>query len=318
MITLFIMLFHRSADWKKSYTVQNQQPVKSYQTPHRVIPSFLNGDANLDPKTVDSFGEEWSKFKSFSETDIRDIGSTYFDIVDDTMVNDKTVMADFGCGTGRFIKYFENKAARIVGIDPSKAIFVADALIGKNEKVELCHASISNIPFPDNYFDFGMSIGVLHHIPNTQQAMADCVKKVKQGGYFYTYIYYNFDNRGNLFKLLWRLSNVIRRCVSRLPSALKHIACDLLAIVLYMPFVWLCRLLKWLHVPEKTWRSIPLSFYENQSFYIIRNDALDRFGTPLEQRFSKKQIEQMMVYSGLSEIRFSQQPSYWHAVGKKL
>jgi 2-polyprenyl-3-methyl-5-hydroxy-6-metoxy-1,4-benzoquinol methylase len=33
-------------------------------------------------------------------------------------------------------------------------------------------------------FDFAMSIGVLHHIPNTQKAMNNCVKKVKLGGYF--------------------------------------------------------------------------------------------------------------------------------------
>jgi hypothetical protein len=85
-----------------------------------------------------------------------------------------------------------------------------------------------------------------------------------------------------------------------------------------MPFVLLCRLLRSLGVSKGIRNKIPLSFYEDKTFYIIRNDSLDRFGTPLEQRFSKKQIEEMMRRAGLSDIKFSSQPSYWHAVGRKL
>lgn len=50
---------------------------------------------------------------------------------------------------------------------------------------------------------------------------------------------------------------------------------------------------------------------------ILRNDALDRFGTPLEQRFSRNQIEEMMLKCGLEEIRFSEKAPYWHAIGVK-
>jgi hypothetical protein len=57
--------------------------------------------------------------------------------------------------------------------------------------------------------------------------------------------------------------------------------------------------------------------YENKSFYIIRNDSLDRFGTPLEQRFTRNQIQEMMERAGLENIVFSNNIPYWHAVGKK-
>jgi hypothetical protein len=84
-----------------------------------------------------------------------------------------------------------------------------------------------------------------------------------------------------------------------------------------MPFVGLCRLLRWLKVPKRIRQNIPLQGYEDQSFYIIRNDSLDRFGTPLEQRFSRKEIKAMMEKSGLTDIIFSEQNPYWHAVGRK-
>ncbi|MBK7560898.1 MAG: hypothetical protein IPI68_05135 [Chitinophagaceae bacterium] len=84
-----------------------------------------------------------------------------------------------------------------------------------------------------------------------------------------------------------------------------------------MPFVLLCRFLKFVGVPKRIRQNIPLQVYENQSFYIIRNDSLDRFGTPLEQRFSRKQIQAMMEQAGLSHIVFSERTPYWHAIGQK-
>ena len=84
-----------------------------------------------------------------------------------------------------------------------------------------------------------------------------------------------------------------------------------------MPFVGLCRLFKFFGVPEKYRKKIPLQAYEDQSFYIIRNDSLDRFGTPLEQRFYRKKIKEMMETAGLTYILFSEQIPYWHATGKK-
>lgn len=285
---------------------------------HRVIKSYRLSGQNIDPKTVASFGDEWNSFHKFSDDEINSIGDKYFDIVTSEMLNDNSLVIDIGCGSGRFIKYLKDKCKKIIGVDPSKAILAADSLIGADENVELVQASTDYLPFPDDYFDFGYSLGVLHHIPNTQQALNDSIKKIKHGGYFLLYLYYNFDNRSSAFKILFYLSNSIRFIVSKMPSKLKKIVCNSLAVILYMPFVGLCRFLKILKVPLRIRKHIPLQGYEDQSFYIIRNDSLDRFGTPLEQRFSKKQIEMMMRKAGLSSIVFSKKIPFWHATGQKI
>ena len=67
-------------------------------------------------------------------------------------------------------------------------------MLGNKKNVHITKASVDTIPWADETFDFGMSIGVLHHIPNTRQAMIDCVKKIKKGGNFYVYLYYRFDD----------------------------------------------------------------------------------------------------------------------------
>lgn len=291
--------------------------IRTIKTNNRTIKSFDMPEINIDPKTVSSFGEEWNAFHGFKEKDLILTGDMYFDIVNEKMLNKDCVVIDIGCGSGRFIKYLEGRYKKIVGMDPSKAIFAADNLVGVNENVELVMSSTDNIPFPDGHFDFGYSLGVLHHIPDTEKALHDCVKKIRSGGYFLVYLYYNLENRPFYFRLFYWLSNVIRRGVCKLPVKPKKIACDILAVLFYMPFVLLCRFARILGVSERIRRHIPLQAYERQSFYIIRNDSLDRFGTPLEQRFTRTQIEEMMKRAGLSEIIFSEKLPYWHAVGRK-
>lgn len=59
----------------------------------------------------------------------------------------------------------------------------------------------------------------------------------------------------------------------------------------------------------------PLSFYRRRSFYTMRTDALDRFGTRLEQRFTAKEIRVMMEQAGLERIEFIGSMPYWCALG---
>lgn len=49
----------------------------------------------------------------------------------------------------------------------------------------------------------------------------------------------------------------------------------------------------------------------------MRTDSRDRFGTPLEQRFTKAEIAAMMQDAGLVDIRFSEREPFWVACGTK-
>jgi hypothetical protein len=47
----------------------------------------------------------------------------------------------------------------------------------------------------------------------------------------------------------------------------------------------------------------------------MRTDALDRFGTRLEQRFTRVEIKKTMEFAGLVNIKFSEEIPFWCAVG---
>lgn len=299
----------------------NQEPIKILKSVNREISCFCSNDKiekkNVDEEVVKSFGEEWSKFYEFSDSDIENLGKMYFDIIEEKMLSHKTYSIDIGCGTGRWTQFLLKKIGFMEAVDPSDAIFAADKLLEGKENVRLTKATIDELPFDDETFDFGMSIGVLHHIPDTQKAMKDCIKKIKIGGYFYTYLYYNLDNKGFTFKLIFKCISIIRKVVSKMPGNLKKFVCDLLAVFIYMPVILFGRFLKMIGL-KRTANKLPLKGYLNQSFFVIRNDALDRFGTKLEQRFSKNEIIEMMKNSGLDEIVVSANLPYWHAVGKRV
>ncbi len=116
-----------------------------------------------------------------------------------------------------------------------------------------------------------------------------------------------------MFRAVWQASNVVRIGVSRLPHSLRSLVSDALALSVYLPLAKTSLLL------EKTGinvENLPLSQYRHNSFYVMRNDALDRFGTQLEKRFTKAEIRQMMEQAGLENISFSE-TSFWTAVGYK-
>lgn len=168
------------------------------------------------------------------------------------------------------------------------------------------------MPLPPGSQDFGYSLGVLHHVPDTQAAIRSCVEMLKPGAPFLVYLYYAFDNRPTLFRLAWRCSDVLRRLISGLPPRLKHLITDVLALTVYFPLARMSAVVERLHIDVS---NIPLSYYRKLSFYSMRTDSRDRFGTPLEQRFSRDQILHMMDAAGLRDVCFSERAPYWCAVG---
>ncbi|MCH7535871.1 MAG: class I SAM-dependent methyltransferase, partial [Bacteroidetes bacterium] len=186
-----------------------------------------------------------------------------------------------------------------------------------DDNVRTTQASSDNIPFDDESFDFVFSLGVLHHIPDTQQALNDIVKKVKKNGHVLIYLYYSLDNRSSLYKLIFQVSSLGRYAISRLPKRLKQFACDVIAVLIYLPLIFLARIFRVIIRDTEFYKKMPLSYYLGKSLRVIRNDALDRFGTPLEQRFSRDKIKVMMEKSGLKDIKISENTPYWHAIGKR-
>jgi SAM-dependent methyltransferase len=154
----------------------------------REIPRFVTSDYY-----VNSFSFEWNvhnhtqldRFRAddSSERILREkTGLTPGD------VRGKLVL-DAGIGAGRFADVLARWGANVVGVDLSYAVEAAAATFARMPNVLVCQADIGNLPFRPRTFDFIISIGVLHHTPDTHRFF-DCLPPLlKPGGELAIWVY---------------------------------------------------------------------------------------------------------------------------------
>ena len=274
--------------------------------------------ANIDPVTVAGFGEEWNAFdqgEDLPDEEQQRLFGEYFSPFPWADLAPNAEGFDLGCGSGRWAALVAPRVGKLHCIDPAaKALAVCRARLAGHSNVEFHEAASDTMPLADGSQDFGYSLGVLHHIPDTAQAMADAVRKLKPGAPFLVYLYYDFENRPAWFRALWKTSDFGRRAIARLPFGARKALTTVIAATVYWP---LARAAKLLERRGMDVRNLPLSSYRHRAFYSLRTDALDRFGTRLEHRFSTDDVRRMMITSGLEKIEFRDGEPFWVACGRR-
>jgi SAM-dependent methyltransferase len=277
----------------------------------------LPAGINVDRRVIEGFGREWQRFdqSGMAQTEALALFARYFAIFPWDTLPEGARGFDAGCGSGRWARFVAPRVGTLHCIDASeKAIQVAARNLADQPNCELHVATIDSMPIADGTMDFGYSLGVLHHLPDTLSGLRACVRKLKPGAPCLLYLYYAFDNRPEWFRMIWKASDGLRVLLSRCPFAVRVVVCDLLAVGIYLPLARAAKL------AERMGLSVthaPLSAYRDQSFYVMRTDALDRLGTRLEKRFTRHDMQRMMEQAGLRDIRFQEGPPYWVAVGRK-
>ena len=202
--------------------------------------------SNIDKKTVSSFGDEWKRFnqEALKGDEHSYLFEKYFHIFPwDTLPKNANGF-DMGCGSGRWAKLVAPKIGKLSCIDPSiEALSVAKRSLAHLDNIIFLKAGVSDEALPSNSQDFGYSLGVLHHIPDTQTALSKCVDMLKPGAPFLLYLYYKFDNRPIWYVFIWRITDMARRMISIMPSSLKSSLTNIIANVSLfsiskISFVW--------------------------------------------------------------------------------
>jgi SAM-dependent methyltransferase len=272
---------------------------------------------NIDELTVEGFGAEWATFdqSAVAAEELERSFRAYFAVFPWDDLPASAEGFDLGCGSGRWARLVAPRVGLLHCIDASpKALEVARRALAEVPNCRLHLASVDTMPLAEGSMDFGYSLGVLHHVPATADAIASAAAALKPGAPLLLYLYYALENRPWWYRRLWRLSDRGRRLVSSMPHRAKLACTTMIAAIVYLPLARLARVLERRGSVVENW---PLTYYRNLSFYTIRTDAYDRFGTRLEQRFTAAQIRAMMLSGGLENVVFSDRPPFWCAVGRR-
>ena len=279
-------------------------------------------DENLDQGVIDGFGHEWAAF-DYAETETAEALDAQFaaycaplDLGDFNPTT--SVAGDFGAGSGRWSSRLAPYFSLVYALEPSNgASQVLRRKFTGDPKIVVLQETVGANSIPAASLDLAMSLGVLHHIPDTALAIKDVSRSVKPGGVFLCYLYYNLENKPTYYKVIFKGVNVMRRVISASPQPIRRLSATIIAALVYWP---LARLSKVLSKLGRNTSNLPLHHYADMPFVMLANDALDRFGTSLEQRFSKAEITEMLRAADfdLTTLKFSDSEPFWtFAINKK-
>ena len=280
-------------------------------------------DENLDQGVIDGFGHEWAAF-DYAETKTTEALDAQFvayctplDLGQFDLAT--SVAGDFGAGSGRWSSRLAPYFSRVYALEPSDGAsqVLRNKFVG-NSKIVVLQETVGINSIPVASLDLAMSLGVLHHIPDTALAIKDVSRSIKPGGVFLCYLYYNLENKPAYYKLIFKGVNIVRQIISASPQKVRRLSATVIAAVVYWP---LARLSKVFSKIGRNTSNLPLHHYADMPFVMLANDALDRFGTSLEQRFSKAEITEMLCAADfdLTTLKFSEIEPFWtFTVNKKI
>src|SRR5215471_764345 len=150
------------------------------------------GAPNVDLATIKGFGQEWSAFtqEHLSDEERTEIFNKYFSLIDWKQKPRRAL--DMGCGSGRWDVLAASRVGELVAADASgEALRVARQNV-KAPNASFIQCTPETLPFPDGHFDLIFSLGVLHHLPDTQTAIHSLAQKLAPGGTLLLYLYYAF------------------------------------------------------------------------------------------------------------------------------
>ena len=286
------------------------------------IVSQRDKDENLDQGVIDGFGHEWAAF-DYVETETAEALDAQFaaycaplDLGDFNPTT--SVAGDFGAGSGRWSSRLAPYFSLVYALEPSNgASQVLRKKFTGDPKIVVLQETVGANSIPAASLDLAMSLGVLHHIPDTALAIKDVSRSIKPGGVFLCYLYYNLENKPTYYKVIFKGVNVMRRVISASPQKVRRLSATVIAAIVYWPLARLSRVLSKL---GRNTSNLPLHHYADMPFVMLANDALDRFGTSLEQRFSKAEITEMLRAADfdLTTLKFSDSEPFWtFAINKK-
>jgi SAM-dependent methyltransferase len=264
--------------------------------------------------TRESFGFEWTHFAEMLP-EWEENARFYFEPLGETGLRGQLVF-EGGCGKGRHTFHALRAGARVVAVDFSRAVDVAQSNCRTAEGERLfVQADLMALPFAPDDFDVAYSFGVLHHLPDPEEGFRRLVALVRPGGRVLIYVYHALEGEP-LKQAVLRVVTAVRRVTVRLPHRLLLPLTNALGLGLYASVVLPYRVLSSFTVTRPFAERFPLKAYADYPVRVIVNDQFDRFSAPIENRYTEREVDGWLARAGLINGRILGGAG-WRAIGER-
>lgn len=221
----------------------------------------------------------------------------------------ESVVVDIGSGSGRILKMLSRYQPKLMfGVEPSHGF---DVLL-KNTR-DIPNLKLINLPAEkfqlETQADFAFSFGVIHHIPNPNEALKNIYRQLSDKGTFIMWVYGIENNR------IYVAIQVVFRQIFRL---VPDLVLDRVSLgITFLLDVYLL-------ISKSVFKSsLPLTLYLDRLFskcgrtqkkYIV----FDQLNPAYSKYYKKKEVIELLTAAGFSSIKMFHRHSYsWTAIAQK-
>jgi len=295
-----------NVDSDKDYVLEGTLTCKSCDKKYPIsngIPRFVEQEDDY----CQNFGYQWNKFRrtqidkfsGSSESRDRFESETGWN---HEVINNKLVL-DAGCGAGRFSDVALSLGAKVIAVDVSNAV---DAC--KNNIEDLGHnlgsfdviqASIYELPFKSNTFDYIYSIGVIQHTPDRKKSILS-LSKLLGDGQLALWVYRKSWRSLIGYKYWFRI-------ITKWLSQKNNWKLSVVLIELFFPFAWW--IAKTPKIGQYLVRFLPMAYRspgihgtKQQSKEWSLLDTFDNLSPRYDNPITENELNKWLNEAGLSKV----------------
>ncbi len=222
-----------------------------------------------------------------------------------------------GCGYDTYIMAKGNPSVRFISIDISDGIFNTGRITKGLGNVMAMKCSALEIAVKSSTLDFAYSFGVLHHTPDPKKGLMEISRVLKKGSPAFIYLYE--DHSENAIKhVSLKLVTGVRRVTTCMPKKVLFALSWALSPLVYVVFTLPSKVMKNFKATKNIASNMPFNFGTGP--FSLTGDLYDRFGAPVEYRFSRKDMSDLFIECGFSDIHITRlhDTAGWVAWGRKI
>lgn len=243
-------------------------------------------------KTMDLYGFLWTR----SERD--DLyNNSHFDnmqqvITEPIVRGSMGIDIGSGCGYDTYIMAKRNPLVKIISLDISDGVYKTKQLTYGLNNVRVIKGSVLNLPIKNDTFDFAYSFGVLHHTREPEYGLREINRIIKKDAPAFLYLYE--DHSENSMKhYAIKIISIYRIITTKIPQRILYFLCYLASPFIVLAFSYPSRILRKFKATQSLSQKIPFNF--GTHLFSVAGDLYDRFGAPIEQRFSEQEAYNMFI-----------------------
>jgi ubiquinone/menaquinone biosynthesis C-methylase UbiE len=224
--------------------------------------------------------------------------------------------AGSGCGSDTLAMASRYPSVEVISLDMSEGVYATMRATKGLPNVHVVRGSVLELPLKSDICDFAYSFGVLHHTTDPEQGMREIARVLKASGRVSVYLYE--DHAGNPWKSIpLKVVTALRTMTLKLNTKVLSGLCYLLSPFVVLLFSIPARIMRQFEQTRKLADQMAFNF--GTSLFSVHGDLLDRFGAPIEIRYSRDGVVRLFQVGGFPEIRITKlrTAAGWVAIGFK-